>query len=116
MYISMPEDFFVPVMYDYKKNLDLLDENNKEMNRESSKRSKAKEADNKTLNDKGYTYVNENIYVSVDDEYIYSDVGKQTKYDKSGCSKEETKENHDKSIKEKIYVDIDDEYVKGIRE
>ena len=71
----MPEDFFVPVMYDYKKNLDLLDENNKEMNRESSKRSKAKEADNKTLNDKGYTYVNENIYVSVDDEYIYSDVG-----------------------------------------
>ena len=31
-------------------------------------------------------------------------------------SKEETKENHDKSIKEKIYVDIDDEYVKGIRE
>ena len=35
MYISMPRDFFVPVMYDYKENLNLIDEESQEMYRES---------------------------------------------------------------------------------
>ena len=38
MYISMPRDFFVPVMYDYKENLNLIDEDSQGMCIERVKR------------------------------------------------------------------------------
>ena len=49
MYISMPRDFFVPVMYDYKENLGLLDKRTTEMNRESTGEEKVNQEYYKAL-------------------------------------------------------------------
>ena len=138
MYISMPRDFFVPVMYDYKENLNLIDEENQERYRKSKddtnaeyqKALQAKEAiyvkpgsqetvgqkkiDEeyyKALQKKDATYVNPDMYVSIDDEYINNVTSKQN----SGINKGVTKENFNKPINRRMYSDLDDEYARGFK-
>ncbi|CUO10752.1 hypothetical protein H8S10_08525 [Clostridium sp. NSJ-49] len=139
MYISMPRDFFVPVMYDYKENLGLLDKRTTEMNREStgeekvnqeyykalqnkeatyikpgSKETNGQEVDEeyyKALQEKEATYVEATMYNSIDDEYINSATNNKDKY----INKGETKENYKGSNSRSVYSDIDDEYARGFK-
>ena len=138
MYISMPRDFFVPVMYDYKENLNLIDEESQEMYRESkgeinaeyqkalqekeaiyvkpgSKETTGEEKVNeeyyKALQEKEATYVRPSMYVSIDDEYINNATSKQNR----GINKGGTRENYNGPINRRMYSDLDDEYARGFK-
>ena len=111
MYISMPRDFFVPVMYDYKENLGLLDKRTTEMNRESTGEEKVNQEYYKALQNKEATYVEATMYNSIDDEYINSATNNKDKY----INKGETKENYKGSNSRSVYSDIDDEYARGFK-
>ena len=142
MYISMPRDFFVPVMYDYKENLNLIDEENQEMYRESKgninaeyqKALQEKEAiyvkprskettGEEDVNEKYYeelkakdaTYVKQNMYEAIDDEYIKEATVLENKPGNISCNKGETKENYNVSINRRMYSDLDDEYARGFK-
>lgn len=114
MYISMPRDFFVPVMYDYKENLNLIDEESETMYREdeesvNAQYQKALEGEDATyvdkcnedtigkeevnkeyyeaLEDKEATYNKSNIYKLMDDEYIDSAISDDSKYKNKSCNR-----------------------------
>lgn len=138
MYISMPRDFFVPVMYDYKENLNLIDEDSQGMYRESKENVNAKyqkelqykdatyvkpssnningedqlnEEYYKELQYKDATYVKPNMYESIDDEYINNVTSNKNRI----INKGETKENYNVSINRRMYSDLDDEYTRGFK-
>ena len=138
MYISMPRDFFVPVMYDYKENLNLIDEDSQGMYRESKENVNAKyqkelqykdatyvkpssnningedqlnEEYYKELQYKDATYVQPNMYESIDDEYINNVTSNKNRI----INKGETKENYNVSINRRMYSDLDDEYTRGFK-
>ena len=138
MYISMPRDFFVPVMYDYKENLNLIDEDSQGMYRESKENVNAKyqkelqykdatyvkpssnningedqlnEEYYKELQYKDSTYVKPNMYESIDDEYINNVTSNKNRV----INKGETKENYNVSINRRMYSDLDDEYTRGFK-
>ena len=134
----MPRDFFVPVMYDYKENLNLVDEDSQGMYRESKENVNAKyqkelqykdatyvkpssnningedqlnEEYYKELQYKDATYVQPNMYESIDDEYINNVTSNKNRV----INKGETKENYNVSINRRMYSDLDDEYTRGFK-
>lgn len=140
MYISMPRDFFVPVMYEYKENLNLIDEENQDEYRESKdnindKYQKALQekaavyvspynkntTTNNKINEEYYealkakdaTYIKPNMYGEIDDEYINNTTNNSS--NNKGCNKGETKENYNMSINRRMYNDLDDEYTRGFK-
>lgn len=107
MYISMPRDFFVPVMYDYKENLNLIDEENQQMYRESKGNINAEYQ--KVLQEKEAIYVNPcskntSGEDKVNEEYYKGLQEKEATYTKPGSnnSSGKAKEN--------------EEYYKGVQE
>ncbi len=126
MYISMPRDFFVPVMYDYKENLNLIDEESQVMYRESKENVNAEYQ--KALQEEEAIYVNP---VSKNtsgkdkekEEYYKGLQEKEATYIKPGSNntsgKDKEKEEYYKGLQEKeatyvepnMYKLIDDEYI-----
>ena len=74
MYISMPRDFFVPVMYDYKENLNLIDEESQEMYRESKGQINAEYQ--KALQEKEAIYVKPGSKETTGEEKVNEEISK----------------------------------------
>ncbi|MBC5627965.1 hypothetical protein H8S20_03565 [Clostridium sp. NSJ-6] len=126
MYISMPRDFFVPVMYDYKENLNLIDEESQEMYRESKGQINAEYQ--KALQEKEAIYVKPGSKETtgeekVNEEYYKALQEKEATYVKPGSKdisgEGKVNEEYYKALQEKeatyvrpnMYVSIDDEYI-----
>ena len=126
MYISMPRDFFVPVIYDFKENLNLMDEDNKNMYRES--KESANEKYEKSLQEKEATYVKPSSNKTaeknmVNEKYYEALKDKEATYVKPGSNKsaeenmvnkkcyEALKDKDATYAKPNMYQSIDDEYI-----
>ena len=129
MYISMPRDFFVPVMYDYKENLNLIDEDSQGMYRESKENVNAKYQ--KELQYKDATYVkpssnNINGEDQLNEEYYKSLQYKDATYVKPSSNningEDQLNEEYYKELQYKdatyvqpnMYESIDDEYINNV--
>lgn len=116
MFISIPNDFFVPVIYEYKGKLNLVDEEIQETYRESKdKVESGVQYKNKVITEEETDIKKGEIYGTIDDEYVKEATAVKNKPTNLSCNKGETKEYYNKKVNRNIYDDLDEEYARGFK-
>ena len=107
MFISIPKEFFVPVLFGDNYTLN-LETQNMEFDTERIRENRKKR---KKIIDKKIHKKNDNgkIYVEIDDEYVNSMTGSKSNI-KTTRLKDDTV-----GSKDNIYKEIDDDYVNEVR-